>query len=79
MQRALVVGGTLGLGTAIVFGAAALAATLFPNGGTVSASWNGGEMMIERGVAMPALPAFGGDDVQIIENEKGDAVGIDQN
>jgi len=76
MQRALVVGGTLGLGTAIVFGAAALAATLFPNGGTVSASWNNGEMMIERGVAMPAV---GIDDVQIIENEKGDAVGIDQN
>ena len=31
MHRSLVVSGVLGLGPAIVFGAAALAATLFPN------------------------------------------------
>jgi hypothetical protein len=40
MQRVLIVGGVLGLGTAIVFGAAALTATLFPNGTLVAGSWN---------------------------------------
>jgi hypothetical protein len=52
MHRSLVVGGVLGLGTAIVFGAAALAATMFPNGGTVNMSWGGG-MMVEKGFAVP--------------------------
>ena len=57
MQRALIVTGVLGLGTAIVFGAAGVAAAMFPNGGTVPAGWNGG-VMVERGVAMPApMPA----------------------
>ena len=37
MQRAAIVSGVLGLGTVLVFGAAALAAALFPNGGTVDA------------------------------------------
>ena len=53
MQRAAIVSGVLGLGSVLVFGAAALASALFPNGGTVNAGWNsfGG---FERGVAMPA-------------------------
>jgi hypothetical protein len=59
MQRALIVSGVLGLGSVLVFAAAALASALFPNGGTVSASWNsfGG---VNRGViAEPApMPAI---------------------
>jgi hypothetical protein len=77
MHRALVVSGVLGLGTVIVFGAAALAATLFPNGGTVNMAWGGGVMM-DKGIAVPApmpipLPAVGTDDVTV--NEKGVVVG----
>ena len=41
IHRVLIVSGALGLGTALVFGAAALTATLFPNGATVSAGMNG--------------------------------------
>ena len=40
MQRAAIVSGVLGLGSVLVFGAAALASALFPNGGTVNAGWN---------------------------------------
>ena len=40
MHRAAIVSGVLGLGSILVFVAAALAATLFPNGGTVSSGWN---------------------------------------
>lgn len=59
MQRAAFVGGTLGLGTALVFAAAALAASLFPNGGTVNVGWNG--VMMEKGAPVPiAVPAGGG-------------------
>jgi hypothetical protein len=79
MHRAFVVSSVLGLGTAIVFGAAALAATLFPNGGTVNMGWGGGVMM-EKGIAVPApmpMPAVGIDDVAT-ENEKGVVVGPDQ-
>ena len=78
MHRAFVVSSVLGLGTAIVFGAAALAATLFPNGGTVNMGWGGGVMM-EKGIAVPApmpMPAVGIDDVTV--NEKGVVVGPDQ-
>ncbi|HEU0244573.1 MAG TPA: hypothetical protein VFQ75_11765 [Candidatus Limnocylindrales bacterium] len=78
MHRALVVSGVLGLGTAIVFGAAALAATLFPNGGTVNMAWGGG-VSVEKGIAIPApmpMPAVGIDDVTV--NEKGVVVGSDQ-
>ena len=54
MQRALIASGVLGLGTALVFGAAALTASLFPNGSTVAASFNGGDMMFAKpGMAMP--------------------------
>jgi hypothetical protein len=37
MKAGLIVGGVLSLGTAFVFGAAAVTATLFPNGATVPA------------------------------------------
>ena len=52
MQRAAIVSGVLGLGTALVFGAAVLASALFPNGGTVQMGWNNGGW--ERGIAVPA-------------------------
>lgn len=78
MQRAFVVSGVLGLGTAIVFGAAALAATLFPNGGTVNMGWNGGGVF-DKGIAVPApmpMPNQPG----VIIDEKGDVVvGGDRN
>jgi len=41
-MRALAVTAVLGIGTALVFAAAALTATLFPNGTLVNAGWNGG-------------------------------------
>jgi len=52
MQRVAIVSGTLGLGTALVFGAAVLAAALFPNGGTVQVGWSGGGW--DKGIAVPA-------------------------
>ena len=55
MQRVAIVTGVLGLGTALVFGAAFIAATLFPNGGTVAVGWNTGWGR-EIGVPMP-MPA----------------------
>jgi hypothetical protein len=64
MQRAVIVGGVLGLGTAAVFGAAAVASALFPNGSTVSAGWNGtvfakgGPVMV--GGPVPVPPQGGG-------------------
>jgi hypothetical protein len=56
MRRILICSGVLGVGTALVFAAAALTANLFPNGTLVSSGWNGG--MITRGwdVSMP-VPA----------------------
>jgi hypothetical protein len=83
MHRAVVVSGVLGLGTAIVFGAAALAATMFPNGGTVNMGWGGG-MMVEKGIAVPApmpVPAVGIEDWagdNAIPNEKGVVVEMDR-
>jgi hypothetical protein len=56
MQRALIVGGVLGLGTAAVFGAAAVASALFPNGSTVAAAWNGGGMWDKGGVVVAPGP-----------------------
>lgn len=41
MQRVLIVSGVLGLGSALVFAAAALTAVLFPNGTLVAGGWNG--------------------------------------
>jgi hypothetical protein len=57
MQRALIVTGVLGFGTALVFAAAALTAMLFPNGTQVNAGWNGPVFMdkaVGPGVMMPA-------------------------
>jgi hypothetical protein len=42
MRAGLLVTGVLGMGTALVFAAAALTATLFPSGTTVRTQWNGG-------------------------------------
>ena len=59
MQRVVIVSGILGLGTAFVFGAAVLAAALFPNGGTVQMGWNTG--VWDKGIAVPApmpMPAI---------------------
>ena len=64
MRPGFVVSGVLGIGTVVVFGAAALVSTLFPNGTTVAAGWNGGmmwtreQMFVEGGVAVP-VPAPG--------------------
>ena len=83
MHRTVFVSGVLGLGTAIVFGAAALAATLFPNGGTVNMAW-GGNAMFEKGIAVPApmpVPAVGVEEWtedQAIPNEKGIVVEMDR-
>ena len=68
MQRALIASGVLGLGTALVFGAAAVTASLFPNGSTVAASFNGGDMMFAKPamggpVPMPPQPVFAQPDV----------------
>ena len=41
MRAGVIVSGVLGLGTVLVFGAAALASAMFPNGATVAAGWNG--------------------------------------
>ena len=42
MRAGLIVSGVLGLGTVLVFAAAALTATLFPSGTMVSGGWGGG-------------------------------------
>ena len=42
MRAGLLVSGVLGVGTALVFAAAALTAALFPNGTIVRTQWNGG-------------------------------------
>ena len=59
MQRVAIVSGILGLGTALVIGAAVLAAALFPNGGTVQMGWN--TSVWDKGIAipepMPSLPS----------------------
>ena len=64
MQRALIASGVLGLGTALVFGAAAVTATLFPSGATVATNmnimWARDDVMMAKpmppGIAMP-MPA----------------------
>lgn len=42
MRAAVVVSGVLGAGTALVFAAAAVVATVFPSGTLVPSGWNGG-------------------------------------
>jgi hypothetical protein len=76
MHRAVIVSSVLGLGSVLVFGAAALAAALFPNGGTVNAGWNsfGG---FERGVVMPApMPVQVDPDVLIDEGKGVEMPGV---
>jgi hypothetical protein len=76
MQRALIASGVLGLGTALVFGAAAVTATLFPSGATVPANmnvmWARDDVMMAKpmppGVAIP-VPA--GPAPLVITNEGG--------
>jgi hypothetical protein len=59
MQRALIVTGIMSVGTALVFGAAALTAYLVPNGATVAAGWNGSVMVQDRGVMVAPVPMKG--------------------
>jgi hypothetical protein len=71
MHRAVVVSSVLGLGSVVVFGAAALAAALFPNGASVSPGWNsvGG---FDRGIAVPApMPVPAIDPNVMIDEGKG--------
>ncbi len=57
MRRLLIVTGVLGGGTALTFAAAVLAASLFPNGGTVGGGgW--ASSGADRGILLPA-PAPG--------------------
>ncbi len=56
MRAGIIVTGVLGLGTALVFVAAALVSLAFPNGSTVAAGWNGGVVWAKDVVAMP-VPA----------------------
>ena len=75
MQRAAIVSGVLGLGSVLVFGAAALASALFPNGGTVNSGWNssGG---FERGIVAPApMPILVDRNVSVDEGKGVDAPG----
>jgi hypothetical protein len=74
MRAGVLVTGILGLGTALVFAAAALTATMFPNGTIVNAGWNGGPLVRGGwggGVAVP-MPAPG-----MIEGFDGDSVIVD--
>jgi hypothetical protein len=76
MQRAAIVSGVLGLGSVLVFGAAALASALFPNGGTINAGWNSFGRFEERAIAMPApMPVQVDPDVFIDEGKAIDVPG----
>jgi hypothetical protein len=58
MRAGFIVSGVLGLGTVLVFAAAALVSLAFPNGATVSVGWNGGtdggQVWAKDGMAVPA-------------------------
>jgi hypothetical protein len=67
MRRILICTGILGGGTALTFAAAALTATMFPDGAVLPANtnvmfakpgmvWAGGGGMIQIDVAQPAMP-----------------------
>ena len=64
MRAGFIVSGVLGIGTVLVFAAAALFSIMFPNGGTVSAGWNGGmgwstDVMVGGGGPIPVrAPGF---------------------
>ena len=53
MRAGLIVSGVLGIGTVLVFGAAALFSLVFPNGTNVSAGWSGGGGWGKGGMAVP--------------------------
>ena len=55
MRAAAVVAGVLGVGTALVFAAAAVASALFPNGALVPSGWNGGCMDCGGGWGKPGI------------------------
>jgi hypothetical protein len=78
MQRAAIVSGVLGLGSVLVFAAAALAAALFPNGGTVSPGWGnvGGFGGVGRGGLVAPMPAI--EDRVIVDDGKDDFVVVPQ-
>lgn len=76
MQQVAIVSGTLGLGTALVFGAAVLASALFPNGGTVQMGWNNARW--DKGIAIPApLPVPAIEPGVIVEEGKDGTIGED--
>lgn len=60
MRAGLQVGSVLGLGTALVFAAAALAATLFPTGTIVNQGWNGGVVPLRGEIQVMGVPLPGG-------------------
>ena len=77
MKRVAIVSGTLGLGTALVFGAAAIAAAMFPNGAMVAGQWNGG-FAVDRAIAAPApMPAPGTGPFVVIDDGK-DIQGVNE-
>jgi hypothetical protein len=56
MRTGAIVAGVLGAGCALVFALAIAASAMFPNGGSISSSFNqafGGGMMPTRAVAQP--------------------------
>ncbi len=58
MRSVVVVSGVLGIGTVLVFAAAAFVSLAFPNGARVAAGWNGGSVWAKDGIAVPApVPA----------------------
>jgi hypothetical protein len=67
MRSGVIVTGVLGLGTALVFAAAAVAATVFPNGSTIvggSYGWTPDGRILQRGGVVEA--PVGIDDVVVL-------------
>jgi hypothetical protein len=56
MRAGFIVTGVLGIGTALVFAAAALVSLAFPNGATVAAGWNGGAVWTRMSWRCRRLP-----------------------
>lgn len=58
MRSAVIVSGVLGVGTAVVFALAAVASSMFPDGGTVLSGWNGGarDISVVGGPTMIGAP-----------------------
>jgi hypothetical protein len=82
MRSGLLVGTVLGVGTALVFGAAALTASLFPNGTLVAQRWDGGIVPL-RGApfapgGVPVQPGALDGDILVVDKLQampGDTVG----